>query len=251
MKDGKWYPFEPDLKTLMEESTNASERLWAWKGWHENVGRAMRPHYIKFIELKNRLARLKNFEDSGDQMRQEYETRELEPMVLELYRQLEPLYKQLHAFIRRRLYQTYGPKEIDLKGPLQAHLLGDMWGRFWSGLNKIVQPYPGKTSLDPTPAMIKQNYTIRRMFELGDDFFQSMGLKPIPRNFYNLSLIEKPTDPKRKVQCHPSARNFYDGKDFRVKMCTRRTFEDFLVLHHELGHIQYYMQYAHQPVLYR
>jgi len=203
------------------------------------------------VELKNRLSRLKNYEDSGDEWRQEYETKELEPIVLELYRQLEPLYKQLHAYIRRRLYQTYGPEVIDLKGPLPAHLLGDMWGRMWSGLNDIVQPYPDKNSVDPTPAMIQQNYTVQRMFELGDDFFQSMGLKPLPETFYNLSVIEKPADPKRKLICHPSAWDFYDGKDFRVIICTKLTFEDFLVIHHELGHSQYQMQYAHLPVPYR
>ena len=32
----------------------------------------------------------------------------------------------------------------------------------------------------------------------------------------------------------------------RVKMCTRPTVQDFITIHHELGHIQYYQQYAHQ-----
>jgi len=204
--------FEPDLKTIMETSTNASERLWAWQSWHDDVGRAIRPHYIKYVELKNRLARLRNFTDYGDEWRQNYETKELEPIVLELYRQLEPLYKQLHAYIRRRLYKTYGPEVIDLKGPLPAHLLGDMWGRFWSGLGNIVQPYPNRTSVDPTPAMNQQNYTVRQMFELGDDFFQSMGLKPLPDTFFNLSMLKKPADPDRKVICHATAWEFGDGK---------------------------------------
>ena len=29
-------------------------------------------------------------------------------------------------------------------------------------------------------------------------------------------------------------------------MCTRPTVQDFITIHHELGHIQYYQQYAHQ-----
>jgi hypothetical protein len=60
----------------------------------------------------------------------------------ELYQQVEPLYLQLHAYVRRRLYETYGPTVVDLKGPLLAHLVGDMWGRFWSDLGDIVRPYP-------------------------------------------------------------------------------------------------------------
>lgn len=235
----------------MESSTNASERLWAWMSWHEGVGRSIRPHYVKYVELNNRLARLKGFKDYGDKWRQEYETEELEPIVLDLYKQLDPLYRQLHAYIRRRLFNTYGPDVIDLKGPLPAHLLGDMWGRFWSGLNDIARPYPNKTSVNPTPAMLKQNYTVERMFRMGDDFFRSMGLKALPDTFYNLSMLEKPSDPQRKVICHPTAWEFNDGKDFRIRMCTRVTFDDFLTIHHELGHVQYFMQYAHLPIGYR
>lgn len=233
----------------MSSSINATERLWAWREWHEGVGRAIRPLYIKYAELKNKLARLNDYDDYGDQWRQKYETSHLETQVRDLYRQVEPLYRQLHAYVRRRLYETYGSGVIDLQGPLPAHLLGDMWGRFWSGLNNIVQPYPNKTSIDPTPAMIAQNYTVRQMFELGNDFFVSMGLKPVPDTFFNLSMLEKPSD--RDVVCHATAWDFYDGKDFRIRMCTTVSFTDFLTIHHELGHTQYQMQYAHLPIEYR
>lgn len=233
----------------MSSSINSNERLWAWQHWHQGVGRAIKPLYVNYVDLKNKLARLKGYNDYGDQWRQKYETKELEPQVQQLYQEIEPLYRQLHAYVRRKLYQTYGPSVIDLQGPLPAHLLGDMWGRFWSGLNDLVQPYPNKSSVDPTPAMITQNYTARRMFEMGNDFFLSMGLKPIPDTFFNRSMIEKPVD--REVICHATAWDFSDGKDFRVRMCTRITFEDLLTIHHELGHTQYQMQYAHLPHGYR
>ena len=42
------------------------------------------------------------------------------------------------------------------------------------------------------------------------------------------------------------------AQDFRIKMCTRKyNFEDLNVIYHEMGHIQYYMQYSHQPVMFR
>ena len=37
----------------------------------------------------------------------------------------------------------------------------------------------------------------------------------------------------------------------RVKMCTEITHEDLVTVHHEMGHIQYFMEYAHQPYIYR
>ncbi|KAK8379393.1 hypothetical protein O3P69_019354 [Scylla paramamosain] len=37
----------------------------------------------------------------------------------------------------------------------------------------------------------------------------------------------------------------------RIKMCTQVTMDDLQVAHHELGHVQYFMQYAHLPLTYR
>ena len=240
---------DPELNQIMAESRDAGERLWAWRSWHTQVGRLLRPLYVDYVTLKNKLARLNGYQDYGDQWRQKYETKELESDVRRLYRQVEPLYKQLHAYIRRKLYETYGPDQVDLKGPLPAHLLGDMWGRFWSKLNPLAQPFKQKMSVDPTDEMIRRNFTVRHMFELGDDFFRSMGLKKLPETFFRLSMLEKPSD--RQVACHATAWDFSDGADYRIKMCAKVNFDDFLTIHHELGHVQYFQQYAHQPVSYR
>jgi peptidyl-dipeptidase A len=70
------------------------------------------------------------------------------------------------------------------------------------------------------------------------------------RTFWERSIIEKPND-GRELVCHASAWDFYDQDDFRIKQCTRVNMDDFHTVHHELGHIQYFMQYKHQPVIYR
>lgn len=231
---------EPELTELMAQVGNYDDHLWAWQAWHNGVGRQLRPLYLRYVELSNKQAQLNGYADYGDQWRQRYETTELESIVQNLYAQVEPLYKQLHAYVRRQLYNTYGADKINLRGTLPAHLLGDMWGRFWVNLNSAVQPYPNKPSTDPTPEMIRQNYTVERMFRTGNMFYTSMGLLPVPETFWNLSMLEKPTD-GREVVCHATAWDFYDAKDFRIRMCARVVFEDFQTVHHELGHIQYFM----------
>ena len=37
----------------------------------------------------------------------------------------------------------------------------------------------------------------------------------------------------------------------RIKMCTKVTMDDFLTIHHEMGHIQYYLQYKDLPISFR
>ena len=55
------------------------------------------------------------------------------------------------------------------------------------------------------------------MFDIAEEFYTSMGLRPLPPNFFNLSMIEKPDD--RDVVCHATAWDFYDGQDFRLVNC--------------------------------
>ena len=99
--------------------------------------------------------------------------------------------------------------------------------------------------------MMKQNYSALKMFQAADNFYSDMGLLRVSPSFWNLSMIKKPSD-GRDVICHATAWDFYDGEDFRIKMCTRdANFEDFTTIFHEMGHIQYFMQYKDQPQVYR
>lgn len=53
------------------------------------------------------------------------------------------------------------------------------------------------------------------------------------------------------VVCYASAEDFYNGKDFAIKMCTKVTMEDLITIHHEMGHVEYFMAYAQQPIKFR
>jgi len=260
---------DPGLNKIMADSTNYDLRLHIWKEWRKKVGRANRPLFIRFVELKNQFARLNGHDDLGDMWRDSYEFEvdkwlpwqgsvertysgdNFTEDVKEIYKTMEPLYLELHAYIRRKLYNVYGEKYIDLKGPLPAHLLSDMWGRFWVNLYNIAAPHPEKPTIVPSEEMKKQNYTVLKMFQTGDNFFADMGMLRAPESFWNLSMLVKPTD-GREVSCHPTAWDFFDAKDFRIKMCARDFFfNDLQTIHHELGHIQYFQAYKHQPQVYR
>jgi len=241
----------PGLNQIMENSTDFDLRLFVWKEWRTEVGRKLRPLYIRFVELKNELARLNGHDDLGDQWRDRFETETFADDVEEMFEEFQPLYEQLHAYMRRKLYDVYGEEHIDLNAPLPAHLLGDMWGRFWNNLYELAVPYPEKPPIVPTEAMKEQNYTVEKLFRTGDNFYAGLGLYRVPQSFWSLSMLKKPTD-GRKVVCHPTAWDFYDGEDLRIKMCTRdNSFQDLQTIHHELGHIQYYQNYKHLPQVYR
>ncbi|XP_074116979.1 angiotensin-converting enzyme-like isoform X1 [Sminthopsis crassicaudata] len=249
-EDGSCLPLEPDLTELMASSQDYDNLLWAWKGWRDMAGRAILLHFPEYVELSNKAAQLNGYADSGASWRAQYEKPSLEQDLEKIYQELQPLYQNLHAYVRRALFRHYGPNYINLKGPIPAHLLGNMWAQTWSNIYKLVVPFPSASQVDATPAMKEQGWTVRRMFEEADKFFQSLGLLPLPPEFWNKSMLEKPND-GREVVCHASAWDFYNGKDFRIKQCTTVNMEDLIVIHHEMGHVQYFMQYKDQPIAFR
>ena len=68
--------------------------------------------------------------DAGDSWRAMYEMPTLEQDLEQLFQELQPLYLNLHAYVRRALHRHYGPQHIHLEGPIPAHLLGE--GRCWA-----------------------------------------------------------------------------------------------------------------------
>ena len=116
---------------------------------------------------------------------------------------------------------------------------------------QVMEPFPGKAAIDPSDNMKQQNYTALKMFQAADNFYTDLGLISVPQSFWNRSMLVKPDD-GREVICHATAWDFYDGQDVRIKMCTRDyNFEDFTTIFHEMGHIQYFMQYKDQPQVFR
>ena len=61
----------------------------------------------------------------GEVWREELELPNLEETVFNLYQEIKPLYKMLHAVVRHKLYMKYGPQFVEEKGPLPIHLLSE------------------------------------------------------------------------------------------------------------------------------
>ena len=86
------------------------------------------------------------------------------------------------------------------------------------------------------------------MVKIGEGFFSSLGFAPLPATFYSRSMFTKPAD--REVVCHASAWDIDNKDDLRIKMCIKLNADDFVTIHHELGHNYYQRAYNEQPFLY-
>src|SRR5512145_777920 len=101
-----------------------------------------------------------------------------------LYEQVRPLYTALHTYVRRRLRETYGPRAVPERGPIPAHLLGNMWAQTWENVYPLVAPKDADPGLDLTARLVAKGMDARGMTKAGERFFTSLGFPALPATFW-------------------------------------------------------------------
>ncbi|MBI4815268.1 MAG: M2 family metallopeptidase [Deltaproteobacteria bacterium] len=254
---GKWCKTKDDcrdlgqLSEILATSRSFDEQLEAWNGWH-TISPEMKPLFSRFVELSNGGAKDIGFSDVGALWKSSYDMSptEFEAETDRLWTEVRPLYEQLHCYVRQKLSAHYGADKVAPLGPIPAHILGNMWAQEWQNVYGLVEPFPGQANLDVTAALKTKNPAPKEMTKIAEGFFTSVGLKSLPETFWERSMFVQPKD--RDVVCHASAWDMnFGGGDLRLKMCIKIDEEDFTTLHHELGHIYYYLYYNHLPPLYQ
>ena len=251
-----------EIDVRMAKSRDPAELLDLWTGWHA-VGAPMRPKYLRFVELSNQGSRELGVTDTGALWRSRYDmpdkqfTEELE----RTWKQLRPLYEELHAYVRFKLIQRYGGAALRADGMIPAHLLGNMWAQEWGNIYDIVAPASAPETYDLEAALNRQIphatsadhdeqlESAKTLARYGDAFYQSLGFDPLPASFYQRSQFIRPRD--RDVNCHASAWDIDADLDLRIKMCIHIDADNFITVHHEEGHNQYQRAYRKQPFLFQ
>ena len=210
------------------------------------------PQYVRMAEIANAGARELGFADTGAMWRSNYDMtpEEFAALTERLWNEVRPLYEEIHCFTRAGLNRRYGDSVQPATGPIRADLLGNLWAQEWGNIYDVVAPpHPRRRALRPDPAA-RAAPTTRPSGSSARAraFFSSLGFAPLPQSFWERSMITQPRD--REVICHASAWDVDNVEDLRIKMCTRVNADDFITVHHELGHNYYQRAYNQQPFLY-
>ncbi|MGZ7091166.1 MAG: M2 family metallopeptidase [Candidatus Angelobacter sp.] len=239
-----------DLSRIMASSTNPDELLDAWVGWHK-ISVPMKDKYSRFVQLSNKGATELGFKDTGAMWRSNYDMspEQFSAEVERLWRQVEPFYVSLHTYVRKQLIKKYGKAAERPDGMIPAHLLGNMWAQEWGNVYPLVAPANGGQGYDLTQLLKDHKVNELGMVHYGENFFKSLGFAELPPTFWERSLFLKPQD--RDVVCHASAWDVDSKDDLRLKMCIEVKDEDFVTIHHELGHNFYQRAYKDQPPLFQ
>lgn len=223
-----------------------------WTSWNDNVGAPTRGDYARMTAIANEGARELGYKDTGALWRSGYDMTpdQFAALTDRIWHELEPLYTSLHTYVRWKLNAKYGDAVQSKTGPIRADLLGNMWAQEWGNIYDVVAPAgAGDVGYDTGELLKQAGYSPLRMVKQGEAFYSSLGFAPLPATFWQRSQITKPAD--REVICHASAWDIDNADDIRVKTCLKVNADDFVTIHHELGHNYYQRAYKAQPYLYK
>lgn len=233
-----------DIEEQMAVNRDPAQLQEMWTSWHDKVGAPMRSDYQKLVEIANAGAKELGYPDVGAMWRSQYDmpADDVAKVTDALWKDVKPLYDDLHCYVRGKLNEKYGDAVQPKTGPIRADLLGNMWAQEWSGIYDIAAPAgAGDIGYDTTELLKAAGYDEKKMVETGEGFFTSLGFEKLPQTFWTRSMFLKPAD--REVVCHASAWDIDNQDDLRIKMCIKVNGQDFTTIHHELGHNFYQRAY--------
>jgi peptidyl-dipeptidase A len=227
-----------EIDALLRESTDLARRRAVWEA-SKQVGPTLKSGLVNLQQLRNQTVQALGYSDFFSYQVSEYDmtTEEMLEMTEKLVEQLEPLYREIHTWVRHELADRYGVPVPDL---LPAHWLPNRWSQDWTALVSV-------EGLDVGAALGEKSaeWIVRQ----GEEFYKSLGFAPLPESFYQeSSLYPLPPDATYKKNSHASAWHLDLAADVRSLMSVEPDPYWWETTLHELGHIYYYMSYSRPEV---
>ncbi len=228
-----------DIDEILRTSNDERERLKAWNASKE-VGVAIKDGLVKLQRLRNETVQALGYDDYFTYQVSDYglTTEELRELMLEFNKEIRPLFRELHTYARYELAERYGATEVPELIPV--HWLPNRWGQDWNAMIKV-------EGLDLDGALAEKSP--EWLTEQGEQFYVSLGFEELPESFWSKSsLFPLPEGTDYKKNNHASAWHMDLVDDVRCLMSIVPNADWYETVHHELGHIYYYLSYTNPDV---
>lgn len=223
----------------LKSQTKISERLKTWEASKE-VGKQLKPGLVNLRTLRNETVKALGYNDYFTYQVSEYgmTAEEIIQLTRQINSEIFPLYRELHTYTRYELADRYGTKEVP--DFLPAHWLPNRWGQDWNEMISVKG-----LNLDS----VLQKKSAEWLMKQGERFYISLGLSALPEIFWEKSsLYPLPQAALYKKNNHASAWHMDLENDVRSLMSVVPNASWYETVHHELGHIYYYIAYTNQEV---
>lgn len=240
MMDGK--EITPnDVDSLLVYATDTAVRRKVWET-SKAVGKELKGGLVNLRKLRNDVVKNLGYPDYFNYQVSDYgmNTEEMMALLKKFNQELFPLYNELHTYMRYELAKKYHVK--DVPDYIPAHWLSNRWGQDWSEMVTV-------KGLNLDSAL--KNKNAEWLAKQGEIFYNSIGFPSLPNTFWEKSsLYPVAKDAGYKKNTHASAWHMDLENDVRSLMSIVPNAQWYETVHHEYGHIYYYMSYSNPDVPY-
>jgi peptidyl-dipeptidase A len=228
-----------EIDDILRDETNLDKRRVAWET-SKGVGKNLRDDLVLLQKYRNGTVQPLGYKDYFSYQVSEYgmTSDELRAQMLQIMKEIYPLYRELHTWARYELAKKYHAKEVPDMIP--ADWLPNRWGQDWTAMVHVQgMDLDSKLKEKQPEWLIKQ----------AESFYVSLGFDSLPASFWaNSSLYPPPPGANWKKNNHASAWHMDLDKDVRSLMSIEPNADWYETTHHELGHVYYYMSYSNPNV---
>jgi peptidyl-dipeptidase A len=228
-----------DIDKILREEKDVSKRLKAWTA-SKQVGKNLKGGLIRLRDLRNKVVQSLGYNDFFTYQVSEYgmTSDEMIDLCKQINRELYPLFRELHTYARYELAKKYN--QTTVPDYLPAHWAPNRWSQDWSSMVNVEG-----INLDSILGKKSAEWIMKE----GEAFYTSLGYPPLPQSFWvKSSLYPLPAGTPYKKNNHASAWHMDLQNDVRSLMSVEPNTEWFETVHHELGHVYYYINYTNDSV---
>jgi peptidyl-dipeptidase A len=230
-----------DIDSILADVKDTVVRRKAWEA-AKAVGGTLKNGLINLRGLRNEVVKGLGYPDFFTYQVSDYgmTTEEMMQLLDKFNKELYPLYRELHTYMRYELAKKYGVK--DVPDFIPAHWLSNRWGQDWSEMVTVQG-----LNLDSALKTKSADWIAHQ----GEKFYMSIGFPALPATFWEKSSLY-PVMPNAgyKKNTHASAWHMDLENDLRSLMSIVPNAEWYETVHHEYGHIYYYSSYSNPEVPY-
>ena len=227
------------IDSILSTSLDTSLRKRAWEASKE-VGKELKDGLVNLRNLRNEVVSGVGYPDYFTYQVSDYgmTTEEMMALLKKFNKELFPLFSELHTYMRYELSKKYHSASVPDYIP--AHWLSNRWGQDWSDMITV-------SGLNLDSAL--KNKSAEWVAKQGEKFYKSIGFPELPLSFWEKSsLYPVASNAGYKKNTHASAWHMNLEKDVRSLMSIVPNSHWYETVHHEYGHIYYYLSYSNPDV---
>lgn len=236
--------YDGHLRELILKSDDPKEMEYYWVQWRDQLDNFVSIPFEEYMKIIRKSAKLNGFNITSDYWYDDYENGDVIKEMESLIRNMQPFYKQLHAYLRSILRKRYGTNIVSAKGPIPEHLLEKVWLQgfehftFYEDFeNEMLFPIVSHK-------LVEKGYTGLKMIQESDRFYQSLGMPALNSTFWANNSRSLP-ESKSTLHCRPVVYDF--GRVAGLKYCSKVDFRTFLEDHAIMAKIQFHMHVKNLP----